>query len=106
MAWSGQESFIEGKERGVAEAAQAGAHVPPLPEAAPAGVLGHVAGRDTAPPGQHIHHVAQLRPDGGVVELPLFVQFLEILRPVTAGVFEGPDRGYGACRACKRALGG
>lgn len=94
---AGQESFTEGEERGVAEAAQAGAHVPPLPEAAPAGELGHVPRGDTgdtAPPRQHIHHVAQLRPDGGVVELPLFVQFLEILCPVTAGVFEGPDGGY------------
>lgn len=34
-----QESFVQGKERGVAEAAQAGADVPPLLEAAPARVL-------------------------------------------------------------------
>lgn len=91
---SGQDSFIEGEERGVAEAAQAGADVPPVLQAAPARVLAHVAHRDTAPPGQHFHHVAQLRPDRGVVKLPLFLQFLEILCPVAAGIFKGPERGY------------
>lgn len=93
-AWSGQESFIEGVERGVAQAVQAGADVAPLLQAGPGRDLAQVGGRDTAPPGQDGHHVAQLRPDGRVVELPLFVQFLEILCPVTAGIFKGAERGY------------
>lgn len=50
--------------------------------------------------------MAELRPDGGVVELPLLMQFLEILCPVAAGVFNGTNRREGAGRACKRALGG
>lgn len=52
----------------------------------------HVVFRHTPPSGQDVHHVAELRPDGGVVELPLLMQFLEILCPVTAGVFDGTNR--------------
>lgn len=49
VVWSGQHSFIEGEERGVAEAAQAGADVPPVPQAPPARVLARVGAGDTAP---------------------------------------------------------
>lgn len=65
----------------------------------------HVVFRHTPPSGQDVHHVAELRPDGGVVELPLLMQFLEILCPVTAGVFDGTNRRERAGRARNRTPG-
>lgn len=89
----------------ISEAAQAGTDVSPLLQVVPSPVVVHVAFRNMSPPGQDIHHVAKLWSDGGVVELPLLMQFLEILCPVNARVFKGPKRRQWAGRACARHLG-